>query len=149
MHMWPSTRSLASWRTRAHVTQAVRMSSTHFVSVCLAVATTVLALGPTRCGSEASIEVTHRVCVLWNCTCQGFSDTFGTHSRSRGRVRENGREWKWWGEQGCDTVPKGFVVANARGALKPSEKRDARVVSIMSFSRGQSEFDENMLLNAL
>lgn len=145
-----------------HRLMNIGMSSTHFVGVCLAVATTVLVLGPTRCASEASVEVNsaahqhghsnahlHRVCALWNCTCQGFSDTFGAHWRSPGRVRDSGTEWKWWVEQRCDTVPKGFVFATARGALKPSEKRDASVVSIMSFSRGQSEFDENMLLNAL
>lgn len=44
-------------------------------------------------------------CGLWNCSCQGFSDTFGTRAWHWGSATTNKAAKMWWLRNRCDTLP--------------------------------------------
>ena len=86
-------------------------------------------------------------CKLWKCSCRGFSNLFGTFPGIQGRVPRgpdgSGRdsaELQWWQAHNCMTIPD-MLAAEAT--------KDPSVVSILSYSNGQSYCDENTLLNAM
>lgn len=86
-------------------------------------------------------------CKRWKCSCRGFSNLFGTLPGIQGRVPRgpdgSGRdsaELQWWQAHNCMTIPD---------MLAPEATKDPSVVSILSYSNGQSYCDENTLLNAM
>jgi len=44
-------------------------------------------------------------CIHWGCTCQGFSDTFGTSNSKRNYGEAKGFSKAWWIEYGCASNP--------------------------------------------
>ena len=57
--------------------------------------------------STASTDESTEPCGAWNCSCQAFSDLFGTKGGvgNFGRAREMAGPRQWWLDRGCTTDP--------------------------------------------
>ena len=71
-----------------------------------------ITLSPSLPPTEAAaVADPNTPCVLWSCTCQGFSDAFETtHALSKwGRAADRSDLTAWWMAQKCDTNPTGWA----------------------------------------
>jgi hypothetical protein len=56
-------------------------------------------------------------CEPWNCTCQGFSNAFGTYHRHWGNA--NGRIIQFWVKNECKTKPMKTDNSNFKQIVEP------------------------------